>query len=102
MNFRMPDTIHVPALKACVLECGILKSIDERRNRKHPRVQTRHCREEVYSYKYEYTLEPQSVTECLQNKTNANAEIRDFSRALFVMTSHGNFFILTYCKALIL
>jgi hypothetical protein len=53
VNFRMPDTRHIPALKACVFAFRILKSIDDRRNRKHPRIQPCHCREAVYGNKYE-------------------------------------------------
>ena len=34
------------------------------------------------------------MREYLQNITNANAEIRDFRGALFVMTLHENFLIL--------
>jgi hypothetical protein len=41
------------------------------------------------------------VREYLQNITNANVEIRDFSGVLFIMNLHENFLILVYCKVLI-
>jgi hypothetical protein len=46
-EFQNADSRHILALNACVFECGILKSIDERRNMKknsdysHAPVETR-------------------------------------------------------------
>jgi len=37
-EFQNADSRHILALNACVFECGILKSIDERRNMKKTQI----------------------------------------------------------------